>query len=490
MSNKKPFLSYVVRASLLPALLFTSTLSFAATDAEIADLKARIATLETTPSWTSASMQEVDPLSIHGFVNAGISSANNDGATDLSGGIGDDLEYQAHQSFGLQVSYKLDERTDVVGQLLGRGYQDNFNIRMNWAYLGHSLLEDKGPLSSLKLRMGRMPADIYMISEYYDVGYAYPWVVPPRPVYGLLGGLPYDGIDLAANFSLPKDWNMQFKTYIGSVDQDPVAGNTNTRFDLDKIAGFNMILERDAWRLRLGYGQAIVNYQVCSTCVSITDGTSAQIADFDTLSNGYNSVEAGFAQLEALAAAIPGYVAYSPTPITDTADNLGGSFSGVGFNYDDGTWLVMGEYTLQRWDTYNPDMDLSYLTVGRRIGEFMPYLTASQAEVEDDSDGQALIDQLDTIAATLGHPNVAGQVPGLTVPQQVAYGTLVATIPVLKDNFTSLNVPQTVYSVGIRYDFAPGATAKLQVDQITGFEDTRGDLESTYVSHFSIQAAF
>ncbi len=499
MLKAKPFANALFRFSVAPALLLGSTFAHAITDEEVAALEARIAQLEATSSWSAAATPEVNPLSIHGFVNAGISSANNDGAADLTGGIGDDLNYQAHQSFGLQVSYQISDQTDVVGQFLGRGYDDNFNVSMNWAYIGHTLLENKGPMTDLKLRMGRAPADIYMISEYYDVGYAYPWVVPPRVAYDLLGGLPYDGIDLAANFTLPADWNMQLKGYVGEVDEDPVAGNTSTRFDLDKVVGMNMLFERDAWRIRVGYGQASVNYQVCSTCQSVATGAAlgdTQQADFDTLTTAINGAITQVAGIDALLTANlgPAYTStYDSTTISDSSDNLPGSFSGAGVSFDNGTWLVMAEYVLQRWDTYNPDMDLAYITVGRRFGDWMPYLTAEQAKIEDDGDIQDILDNLDTVVgdeilATLDAAIAGGN--AALVPLRAAVAAGAAGRDGLETAFNGLASPRKVYSVGVRYDFAPGATAKLQVDNLTDFEDRRGDLENTYVSHFSIQAAF
>lgn len=529
---------FIGKAGVFTALLCLSSLGLAATDEELAALKQRIADLESTSAWSQATgPAEVNPLSIHGFVNAGISSANNDAAAPVSGGISDNLNYQAHQSFGLQVAYTLDDKTDVVAQMLGRAYQDNMNVRMNWAYVGRTLFQDKGPMSDLKLRVGRAPADIYMISEYYDVGYAYPWVIPPREAYDLLGGVPYDGIDLAANFNLPADWNMQLKGFVGEVNVEPEFGKE--RFDLRKIVGVNAVFERDAWRVRLGYGQADVGYDVCC----------GDVSGFDQLSGGYNSLEAGYEELVAGVQAIdPSYTpAYTATPITDTGDNLSGSFSGVGFSYDNGNWLVMGEYMFQKWDTYNPDMDLAYLTIGKRFGEWMPYATVSQAKVADDDDATALSEQIATLKANLGSAQVDNAITGATASAEggkaaaeagitfyegeaatavgasdgPGYATAQAGIEASKDGLAQaeaaladlaalqaglaefnvsadmvagglngLSLPQKTYSVGLRYDFAPGATAKLQVDKITDFEDTRGDLENAYVSHFTIQAAF
>lgn len=532
MLKIKPFMRSVVSVSALPALLLTSSFSYAVTDAEVEALKARIAALETTPTWSSAQLQEVEALSIHGFVNAGVSTANTDKITGSSGGIGDEMNFQAHQSFGLQVGYQLDEKTDVVAQMLGRAYQDNMNVRMNWAYIGRSLLQDKGPMSDLKLRVGRAPADIYMISEYYDVGYAYPWVTPPREAYDLLGGVPYDGIDLTASFTLPGEWNMHLKGFAGQVNVQPVAGQT--RFDLNKIRGVNAIFERDAWRIRIGHGQASVKYEVCC---DEEDG-------FTRLSEGFNDLEKAIATLETSVSGIlmtPISFGYTPTPITDKADNLSGSFGGVGLTYDNGNWLVMGEYMLQKWDTYNPDMDLAYITVGKRFGDWMPYVTASQAKVADDDDVNEFIDKLDELntaansvpvqtaegglAALMGttppttlkeadellastvsayEQALVGHASGAVTADQVvaaqaqvavaqslqSFHVLRTSISAVQGGMVGLSLPQKTYSIGVRYDFAPGATAKLQVDKITGFEDTRGSLENAYISHFAIQAAF
>jgi len=545
-----------VRLSAIPVLLLASFCSFAATDEEAAEIRARIAALEAAPSWNSTQSQTAEALSIHGYVNAGVSSSNTDGVTDISGGIGDEMNYQAHQSFGLQLGYQLDGKTEVVAQIQGLAYEDNMNVRMNWAYIGRSLLQDKGAMTDLKLRVGRAPSDTFMISEYYDVGYAYPWVIPPREAYGQIGGGFYDGMDLTAYFSLPNDWNMQLKGFMGSVNIEPIAGQAD-RFEGDKSRGVNVIFERDAWRLRAGYAQATLKFEVCC----------GDVAGFDLLSGGYNEFEAGYEDLVAGIQTIdptfdPDYAA---TPITDTAAKIGASFGGVGFTYDNGDWLVMGEYLLSKLDNYNPERELAYMTVGKRFGDWMPYLTASQSKAPDNDKAAELAEQVATMKANLEDPQVAAAIAGAEAAanggivsaqsaisagegilgsfaagdsatalgicsavamavitdeaQCLALGGAVLTqgqegvaaaeaglselaaleegvngiiggADSLSAGFLGMNAPQKTYSVGVRYDFSPGVTAKVQVDKITGFEDTRGSLDNAYVSHFAIQAAF
>lgn len=58
--------------------------------------------------------------------------------------------------------------------MVGRDRLDNtFENSVEWAFL-------KGRLfPKLIVRAGRLGVDVFMLSEYRNIGFAYPWVRPP-----------------------------------------------------------------------------------------------------------------------------------------------------------------------------------------------------------------------------------------------------------------------------------------------------------------------
>lgn len=56
---------------------------------------------------------------------------------------------------------------------------------------------------------------------------------------------------------------------------------------------------------------------------------------------------------------------------------------GLGLSYDDGNWLLMSELTRVEVDGFYQDTDSAYITLGYRVKEVTPYMTASWVESQD-----------------------------------------------------------------------------------------------------------
>ena len=537
MSNKKPFLSYVVGASVLPALLLTSTLSFAASDAEIADLKARIAALEATPSWSSTEQQGADPLSIHGFISAGVSTANSDfgadsstnnssvggGATD---GVTDFAHYQKNQVLGLQVGYQLAEETDIGIQILGRGLDNEYDAHIEWAYIGQVLAENKGPLERLKLRAGKLPVSTYLISEYFDVGIAYPWIKPPYEVYSTVGGASLYGFDLSATWGLPNDWSMVSQVFVGENDVDPKFGEGDAQ-DFQDIFGYNLNFYKDAWAFRVGFAQTKVTLEnsVGGSALLTNGAGTAFNTEYAFAVDSYNSVDALIAAdaLNLLDSQFAGgditglfggtnpYTTfgginpYSSVQL-DTAELIPASFAGVGFSYDNGSLLAYGELTELKIDVVQPGSKSGYLTLGYHYGDLTPYATYAFYERGEADEADAVLENLENFEAAIalgvaemnaavdaGAPGAAANAPTI-LAGFAGLQSVVDQLDPIKERLLDTR-PQETYTLGLRYDFVPGAAIKAEVQQITGLEgkytNNNGKaIEDIYVTNIAIQAAF
>ncbi len=83
--------------------------------------------------------------------------------------------------FGLHLHLVSDVNPlwTLEGQLFAAGYEENYVLNLDWAFASFHLSEQ------IDLRFGKLKYPNNLVSEYYDVGLAYPWIRPPHEYYGL-----------------------------------------------------------------------------------------------------------------------------------------------------------------------------------------------------------------------------------------------------------------------------------------------------------------
>lgn len=112
------------------------------------------------------------------------------------GNISTDVDFVNDTRFGLQVSAAVNPKLDVTAQLLARSRQDNADLFVDWAFATYRATD------WLSVRGGKIKFPTFLISDYFEVGYAYPWVRPPEEVYSSNPITTITGFDLLGNFSL------------------------------------------------------------------------------------------------------------------------------------------------------------------------------------------------------------------------------------------------------------------------------------------------
>lgn len=250
---------------------------------------------------------------------------------------------------GVQANLALSEQTGAVVQLVSRENPNGDHTpRIALAFLSHALTP------ALTVRVGRMRVPFFMLSDSLDINYANPWVRPPVEVYGLNPFTDLDGIDLL------------FRTRIGDTDIEihPYAGSSyiplykNGRGKLRDLAGINFTVTYDKLMLHLGHGEARL---------ALHWGDEDFVALEGALhANGFGAV----------------------------ADELTGShgfaaFSSAGFQWDDGDWLVVGEYARRENRRYVNSAHAWQLTVGHRFGNLLPYAVIARQDQDRPAAGSA-----------------------------------------------------------------------------------------------------
>lgn len=336
---------------------------------------------------------------INGFASFGISQGDEDFAYN---GINNDNDFRQLTKSGIQMTFNLDDKTSVVTQLVSRGIND-FKTNMEWAYLKH----DIG--NGLSTKFGRFRGPYYLLSEYLDIGYAVPWTQMPPETYALLDLFSsVEGADLTWETEIA-DFDSQLQVVYGRI--------TNDDFNGEDAISIGYTLSGDTWSARIAHSQATIH-------VTSTDMSNPLVA--------------------------------SSTAYQDDA-GVEGTFDAIGARWEPGNFLVMAEMTTQEAPGVIQDEDSYYMTVGYRMGQWMPHLTFAHAESTDDEDRS-----LEKIA-TLN---------GMTTTQllNAAAGgsaSAASAVAVSKGASASNNTDTDRIGLGVRYDVSSGVAMKLQYDMIS-----------------------
>lgn len=297
-----------------------------------------------------ATAQEDTPppsrLSFSGFGTLGAVSTTDDSVWFTRYGVnypGDrDPDFSADSLIGLQSSLRLSPLSDITLQAIamedGDAKQDP---RLTLAFFRQVLAP------GLALRVGRVRVPFFMLSDSLYVNFANPWVRPPVEVYGLNPFNDLDGVDLIYTTELA-GLDIEVHPYYGSAYVPFPKGNA----ELKATWGLNLMLARGNFSLHLGHG------------------------------DGRFSLERGDEQFLATAELLR--LTGQSQVVGDLSGNRGRtSFDSVGVQWDDGRWQFIGEYARRRANRYVVSAHGWYLSLGRRIGAFTPYVTVGRQTLDE-----------------------------------------------------------------------------------------------------------
>lgn len=352
-----------------------------------------------------------------GFATLGIALSDNqdlvfrrdvtkdDGAYEHSG------SWKSDSLLGLQWQGNWSPEWGTMVQLVAKDRFDNSLANsIEWAFVRYR------PVDGLDLRLGRLGADVFMLSEYRQVGYAIPWVRPPHDLYGLASLYHFDGADITKRIELGNA-ALNIKAFYGNSDEEYPTGFNNDQgievgFDL---YGASTSLEWNYWKLRYTYAKVKVKTDHAKP---LRDGL-AQVTMMWPPASLYLS------ELETL--------------------NKSFDYNQIGVNYDNNDWWFQGEF-LQ----LGSDLALvasgkhAYASLGKRFGDVSIYGLTGYAEPD--------------------HPPVYVPYPAIALPEpyqsQLDY-LVIAT----ERTLNGVRIKQRSYGLGARWDFTAKMALKLQVEQ-------------------------
>lgn len=262
----------------------------------------------------------------------------------------------ADSKFGIQLDTSLSDRLDATVQLLFKDrYKPVPTDNLQWALLSYRLNQ------SLTVRAGRLVQDVFMMSEYKDVGLAYFWVRPPMEFYGTIAYERLDGLDLQYSHIL--DNGILRLTFLAGQTEAKlrVINDGYVRYKMDDALGFKIAWENTSWMIR------------------------ANVAQLDPSDSANREF-----QLDRLAASLQGASQLGWAPGSRLASDLvlehGDVFRyySLGGAYNGEHWLAQGEFALVNSDfSLLPDTETFYLSLGYKLNNATLYVLGGKVSARE-----------------------------------------------------------------------------------------------------------
>ena len=168
------------------------------------------------------------------------------------------ISFGQHSLFALQTDIELTETLSFTTQLLAHASATR-DSGVEWASLSWR------PSNRWNFKAGKMRTPFYLHSDTIDVGYTYPWIIPPQQVYTPYVPNDFTGLSAAYQFNIGT-WDMEAEAYWGNFEG---AITVEDEFPVDAEADnlWGLILE--AWRgnlhLRASWHRAGADFKLPRT---------------------------------------------------------------------------------------------------------------------------------------------------------------------------------------------------------------------------------
>lgn len=448
-------------------------------------LEERVKALEegqTSQNDTIAALDElVKRVDVSGFISVRGGQIDAEDVLYLS--IYDDnWTFSEESVVGLQVDTRVTDKLSVSLQMKADGITDG--VQLEWGYLEYAFQPD------LKMRAGRLRMPGFMLSEYLDVGYAYPWVQVPYEVYGWLPFNRYEGLDLRYWTSVGAA-DIRINPYIGTTAGEKLRlGNVEFTDQSSRVAGLDVQVNYDIFTVRAGYSKyqfelrnsvldrylgplvngvtlvpgiepyidevkipGMVDYvQDVMVGDGVTPGSGVLtdvLLGVQADGNPANDFLIPVLQGE-MASLLSQVVPYQNIPTMNGEQD--GEFYGVGINIDNGEYQIMSEFSRSEINGIYPDVESGYVMLGYRFGNWMPHFTFAKMYTVND-------DERPVLEPIQANQQLYAVIPGY---EQLAEGAnhyvggLITTMNIIR-------LEQETYTLGLRWDPAAGFALKAEV---------------------------
>ncbi len=368
-----------------------------------------------SPFYCFADGVSADRFKLNGFLTLGAvkSGTKNLGyRRDISGdGVYDsDWSLKPDTRLGLQGSVEFTEKLNGTIQLIMKDRtQNGAEESVESAYFRYRLLPQ------VTARVGRIGFQLFMLSDYRDLGFAYLWARPPIEFYAPIAFDYFDGADIS--YSTPIGAGMLMATFFAGGSDAPLDyDDGNDKLRLNNILGFSGSWELEYWQARF-------------TIVSVElDDDFDETLDIKPFTNALS-----------IAAPLWADAASLSEQLRDTEGEV--IYYSIGISYDKNPWFLQSEVMfLDSAHSVLKSYLSRYLSVGFRVRETTLYATivkGNQTEARE-------------------------SIPELPV-------ALISTFETLRQGLQSFYdynyIDQKTASIGVRWDIRYDLALKTQWDR-------------------------
>ncbi len=297
--------------------------------------------LVASPSFAETSVADHlwPDLTIRAFGTLGMARSSSDTAEyvrDLSqpSGLTRQWSGKIDSVLGVQANLALSDSTEAVIQALSRyRYDGSYDPEIAWAFISHEFSPD------LKLRVGRLGTEFYMLSDSRLIGYSNLTVRPSPDFFAPLVFSYHDGFDVSGSVPVMSGL-LRGKFFLGrSPETSPFYGDITWNLKGTRLMGGYLDYFEGPWQVRIG--QTHVRF-------------SKHEIPLDALAN--------------------------PVPVLSLAPELStvgttARFSSAGVIYDQGALRLQGMYGRIQHETKSYDDSWSAFGLASyRIGSVTPYV--------------------------------------------------------------------------------------------------------------------
>jgi hypothetical protein len=369
-------------------------------------------------------------LRLNGFGTLGLTQESSDFGGSFRRDIAQPLNQQGLRGnldsrLGVQANYVVNDQLELMAQAVvrQRSSQHQLESALDWAFAAYELTPQT------QVRIGRTGMDLFLHSDYRNVGFAYLVARPPVDFYGMLPLAGLDGIDLTQRWTEEgSEWRL--KGFAGKSGYSIETGGVSVqRGDLDWAGGLALSRESHGLLLRGTLSKTKLSFR------SI---------DISQLRQGLGALASlPMPTVAAQAAAFNGQILFNNVRVT---------YGSLGVAYDRDNWIFISEVLGTQSNAPLTAFKAGYVTVGRRFGNVTLHTSvggnrSSIKPAVDPQWGQAL----EPLRPVIGSAAVA---------QAQTVGTAAAAL------VNSGRVEQRTVSMGLRWDIDSRVALKLQWDHV------------------------
>ncbi len=359
-------------------------------------------------------------LRFSGFTTIGLVKGGNDilGFTqDLNreGVFDGNWSAKNNSNLGIQLDASFNQQWSAGFQMiLEDRFENDLEKSISWAFIRYRF----SPNSTIKL--GRITPDLYMLSEYRKIGFAYLWVRPPVEFYSPLAFDWFDGFDYTYT-TIAGSGTLFGKIQLGQTTNTFSRDGDSYELSVKPAISFSLNWENDTW----GYRASIVH---------LTIDTDEYFPGTEPLGEGLEQVTQLWPQAESYRQSL-------------NANDASFKYFGLGAQYTPERWQIQAEvnHILTDLEALG-DFSSGYVSVGRHFGSATLYSMVAKVR---SSKQYSEIDDAPTLP------------PPFDV-QQPQLDLLEAGLNLYRQ---SIPVDQHTLSIGMRWDIRYDLALKLQVDR-------------------------